>query len=104
MKIPKTVRKYCPNCRKHTEHKVILLKGSKQRKGLSWGARKGREGKKGRGNHGKFSKRPLSQRKRGVFKYTKRADIRIECSECGRQHIWTIEGRYKKVEYAAAIK
>lgn len=104
MKIPRTVKKYCPNCKTHTEHKVIIVKPSKQRTGLSWGARKAREGKKGKGNHGKYSKRPLSRRKRGVFKLAKGADLRIECTQCGRKHVWNIEGRYRKVEFVSAIK
>jgi len=103
MKIPKTVRKFCPTCRTHTEHKVVIVKASKQRKGLVWGARKAKEGKQGRGNRGKYSKRPLAQRKRGVFKLAKGVDIRIECVQCKRQMIWSIEGRYKKVEFATEV-
>jgi len=103
MKIPKTVRKFCPTCQTHTEHKVIIVKMSKQRKGLSWGARKAREEKKGKGNKGKYSKRPLAQRKRGVFKVAKGVDLRIECSQCKKQTIWHIEGRYKKIEYVTEV-
>ena len=104
MKIPKSVRKYCPTCNAHTTHQVAIVKTSKKRTGLVWGARKAREGKKGKGNRGKYSKRPLSQRKRGVFKLAKGVDVRIKCEQCGKQHIITIPGRYKRVELSATIK
>lgn len=104
MKLPKVINKYCPYCKTVTEHKVIIVKTSKTRRGLSFGARRGREGKKGRGNKGKYSKRPLSQRKRGVIKTSKGIDVRLECSVCKRQVIWKIHGRYKKVELSTAIK
>ncbi|MGC9079398.1 MAG: 50S ribosomal protein L44e [Nanopusillaceae archaeon] len=103
MKIPKEVNKYCPYCRRVTQHKVIIVKKKAQRTGLSWGARRGREGKKGIGNKGKYSKRPIAERKRGIFKSAKGVDLRLECSVCKRQHVWTIKGRYKKVELSTAI-
>ncbi|BFI73042.1 50S ribosomal protein L44 [Nanoarchaeota archaeon] len=104
MKIPKSINKYCPYCRKVTQHKVIIVKSVKARTGLVWGARRAREGKKGIGNKGKYSKRPLSQRKRGIIKTSKGVDIRIECQVCKKQSIWNITGRYKKVEYSTAIR
>lgn len=103
MKIPKTVNKYCPYCRKKTEHKVIIIKTVKVRRGLSFGSRRTKEGKKGMGNKGKYSKRPISQRKRGLFKVAKGIDLRLECNVCKKQHVWVIKGRYKKVEYSSAI-
>ncbi|BBL45619.1 50S ribosomal protein L44e [Nanobdella aerobiophila] len=104
MKIPKKVNKYCSYCRKNTEHKVIIIKSSKARTGLVWGSRRAREGKKGIGNKGKYSKRPLSQRKRGVIKTSKGVDLRIECSICKKQEVWNLKGRYKKVEFTTAIR
>ncbi|MEM0379611.1 MAG: 50S ribosomal protein L44e [Nanopusillaceae archaeon] len=104
MKLPKTVRKYCPHCNTITEHKVIIVKAIKARGGLSFGARRSREGKKGMGNKGKFSKRPISQRKRGLFKVSKGIDIRLECSKCKKKHVWNIKGRYKKVEISTFSK
>ncbi len=103
MKIPKVVSKYCPHCNKKTEHKVIIVKVAKTRTGLAWGARRAREGKKGIGNKGKYSKRPLTQRKRGIIKSSKGIDLRLECMVCKKQHIWHISGRYKKVEYSTSI-
>ncbi|MFZ8800679.1 MAG: 50S ribosomal protein L44e [Candidatus Nanopusillus sp.] len=104
MKLPKNVNKYCPYCREVKEHKVIIVKIVKARTGLVWGARRAREGKKGRGNKGKYSKRPLTQRKRGIIKTSKGVDIRLECNTCKKQSIWKITGRYKKVELSTAIK
>jgi len=104
MKLPKTINKYCPYCRKVTEHKVVIIKSVKARTGLVWGSRRAREGKKGRGNKGKYSKRPLSQRKRGSIKSSKGVDIRLQCNICKKQIIWEIKGRYKRVELSTAIK
>jgi len=104
MKLPKTVNKYCPHCRKVTEHKVIIVKNIKARTGLVWGARRARLGKKGIGNKGKYSKKPLSQRKRGNIKSSKGADIRLECNVCKKQTIWEIKGRHKKLELSTAIR
>ncbi|RDD52544.1 50S ribosomal protein L44e [Nanoarchaeota archaeon NZ13-N] len=104
MKLPRTVNKYCPFCKKTTQHKVIIVKTVKVRRGLSFGSRRAREGKKGMGNKGKYSKRPISQRKRGVFKVSKGVDIRLQCSVCNKQHIWVIDGRYKKVEISMFSK
>jgi len=104
MKLPKTVNKYCPHCRKVTEHKVIIVKNIKARTGLVWGARRARLGKKGIGNKGKYSKKPLSQRKRGNIKTSKGADIRLECNVCKKQTIWEIKGRHKKLELSTAIR
>jgi len=104
MKLPRTVNKYCPYCKKSTEHKVVIVKTVKVRRGLAFGARRAREGKKGMGNKGKYSKRPLSQRKRGVFKIAKGVDVRLVCNVCSKQHVWRITGRYKKVELSMFTK
>ncbi len=104
MKVPKTIRKYCPHCKAYTEHKVVIVRPKIQRGGLGWGARKAREGKKGKGNHGKFSKRPMSQRKRYNAKTSKGADIRLICTQCGKGRIMEVSGRFKKIELSAAIK
>jgi len=104
MKLPKTFNKYCPHCRKVTQHKVIIVKNIKARTGLVWGSRRARLGKKGIGNKGKYSKRPLSQRKRGIIKSSKGADIRLECNVCKKQTIWEIKGRHKKLELSTAIR
>jgi len=99
MKLPKEVRKYCPYCRRHTVHIVKIVKSAPRRGGLSFGARRAREAKKGKGNKGKYSKRPMSQRKRvGVKGGSKCPDIRLVCKECGKATIMVIGERLKKFE------
>ena len=75
MKIPSQIKTYCPRCRKHTEHKVTLYKKGRESK-LRWGARKHEWEKKGYGGQ----KWPEQKRK---AKTTKKAVLKLECSECG---------------------
>lgn len=94
MKIPKTQRKYCPKCDKHTEHKVKKesvgprLNPSEQSKGQRRSSRR----EKGYGNSGKSSKQI------GGEKPTRRVDLRYECQECGREQIIGKGFRVKRLE------
>ena len=101
MKLPKTMKRYCPYCRKHTEHKVMqskrkgpsaLTKGSKKR------ARK-RGAARGHGNLGRYSKPAISKWKMTGKKASKKTDLRYECSVCKKQHAQRKEIRSKKVEF-----
>ncbi len=101
MKIPKTVKRHCPFCKKHTQHKVSIAK--KKTPGsahpLSHGSKKRREFGKGMGNLGtKGSKPALTKWKRTGKKLTKKTDFRYECSVCKKQHSQRKGIRAKKVE------
>ncbi len=102
MKLPKTVKRYNPVLRKHTEMKVSLAKkrtpgatspmsqGSKVRRGFG----------KGHGNLGTRGSKPAASKfKMGNKKRSKRADIRFECQESkksfGKKHTF----RAKKIEF-----
>ena len=66
MKIPKLMRRHCPYCKKHTDHKVAQSK-KKQPSSLSYGSkvRAKRRGKAtGAGNLGRYSKPAVSKFKR----------------------------------------
>ncbi len=88
MKIPKTIKRYCPFCKKKTEHKVTdissgakrssLKKGSKQRARLRGLAR-------GMGNLGRYSKPAVSKFKR-KRKTTKKTNLLYTCKECKKSH------------------
>jgi len=82
MKFRKSVKRFCPYCRKHTEHKVFLAKkrapsslkyGSKVRARMRGKAR-------GSGNLGRYSKPPVTQWKMTGKKQTKKNDLRYQCT------------------------
>ena len=102
MKIKKTIHRYCPFCRKHTEHKVSqskrktpfsthpLAKAGKKRRGFGHGF----------GNRGTRGSKPAI----GSFKMTgkkssKKTDLRYECKICKKTHVQRKGFRSKKIEF-----
>jgi large subunit ribosomal protein L44e len=104
MKLPKTRKKYCPTCKKHTEHKII--EGKKKTRGsahpLSWGSKvriRGR-GHLGVGNHGKYSKPAITKWRMAGRKTSKKTDLRFQCGVCKKMHASAGGGfRARKVEF-----
>ena len=101
MKIPKAVRRHCPYCKKHTEHKVTQSKkknpgsltyGSKYRARLRGKAR-------GYGNLGRYSKPAITKWKMTGKKSTKKTDLRYECKECKKMHAQKWGFRAKRIEF-----
>ncbi len=103
MKIPKTVKRLCKKCKKHTEHKVHnqsfrgLGKTHTQSKWSKTRVKK-RGLRRGVGNLGRFSKGALSKWKRYGAKSTKKTDLRYTCSVCKKTSIQAQGIRAKKVE------
>ena len=103
MKLPKSMKKYCPKCKAKTEHKVSQVK-AKTRSGthpLSKGSdsrlrKKGQ--KRGAGNLGRYSKPPIARWKRTGAKTSKVIALRMECTQCKKSWQTTL-GRSKKVEF-----
>ena len=92
MKMPQIVRKYCPFCKKHTEHKIRRERiGSKSRRALAEGQRRFKRILKG---YGGFP-RPNPK---GREKPTRKVDLRFQCQECKREHIIREGFRVKKFE------
>jgi len=100
MKVPKSIKRYCKHCKKHTQHKVAqskkrspssLKKGSKYRAKLRGQAR-------GVGNWGKYSKPAINKWKRTGVKNTKKTDFRYTCSVCSKTSVQSKGIRAKKVE------
>lgn len=100
MKIPKTVKRFCKTCKKHTEHKVSQNKkknassfsrGSKVRARLRGRAR-------GVGNLGRYSKPAVTKFKRTGAKQTKKTDLRYTCAVCKKASCQKSGIRSKKVE------
>jgi len=101
MKLPKTVKRYCPYCRKHTEHKVSLSK-KRQPSSLTYGSkvRARRRGlARGHGNRGRYSKPAISKFKMTGKKQTKKTDLRYECNVCKKSHAQRKGFRAKKIEF-----
>ena len=104
MKLPKTVKRYCPFCKKHTEHKVSSAKrktpgsvhpmgyGSKTRARLRGAAR-------GHGNLGRYSKPAISKFKMTGKKVSKKTDLRYTCKECKKTHVQKKGFRAKRLEF-----
>jgi large subunit ribosomal protein L44e len=101
MKIPKSIKRYCPFCKKHTEHKVSQNKTknpSSLKKGSKYRARR-RGQARGFGNLGRYSKPAISKFKRTGAKTTKKTDLRYECKICKKTHAQKQGIRAKKVEF-----
>jgi large subunit ribosomal protein L44e len=93
MKVPKKITTYCPRCRKHTEHSVMLYKAGKRR-ALAEGERRYRRKQEGYG-----SKRKPEQKR--FAKTTKKQVLKLKCSVCG--YISHRRGiRLKKLEITEA--
>jgi len=78
MKIPRTIRGYCPHCNKHTELDVERVK-NRPRSELRRGQRRFRRVTAG---YGGFP-RPKPE---GREKPTKRVHLRYRCRECKKAH------------------
>ncbi len=101
MKIPKTVKRLCKTCKKHTEHKVAANK-KKTASSLSHGSKirarlRGRA--RGNGNLGRYSKPAVTQFKRTGAKNTKKTDLRYTCGVCKKTSCQAKGMRLKKVEF-----
>jgi len=75
MNIPKTMRTYCPRCKKHMEHSVSLYKAGKPRS-PAWGSRRQERRQHGYGGQ----KYPELKR---TAKTTKKLTAKLECKTCG---------------------
>lgn len=91
MKIPKVQRRFCPRCRKHTEHEVHRISSGKKRREMAVGQRRFNRKLKG---YGSFPKSNPKDR----AKPTKKVDLRYECKTCKKQSTIGLGYRAKKFE------
>ena len=101
MKLPKTVKRYCPYCKKHTEHRMMLNKKRSPRS-MTYGSKlraKKRGSARGLGNRGRYSKPAITKFKMTGKKSSKKTDLRYECKECKKQHMKSKGFRSKRVEF-----
>jgi large subunit ribosomal protein L44e len=101
MKQPKEIKRHCPYCRKHTEHKVSIAKkrGRNQARPMSLQSTvrlRQRGQRRGFGNYGRYNK--PAKTKQGGKKLSKKTDFRYECKVCKKQHTQSAGIRTKKVE------
>lgn len=105
MKLPKSTKRFCPFCKKHTEHKITLqkFKGLNKSHPQSRGSQtrtKKRGRRTGCGNLGRYSRPPMAQRKRVGAKSSKKTDLRYTCEVCKKTHVQRKGFRSKKIEFA----
>lgn len=103
MKIPKEIKRYCPNCKKHTLQKVKNEKNRGKNRAhpmtqFSQIRMKLRGLSIGRGNKGKLSRGALNSWKRFNKKHSKRSDLRFTCTVCTKTNVSADKGvRSKKL-------
>lgn len=76
MKMPRTIKRYCPSCKTHTAQEVDRVKKRKASE-LAWGQRRFRKVTSG---YGGFP-RPKPE---GREKPTKRVNLKYTCKSCKR--------------------
>ncbi|MHA2399911.1 MAG: 50S ribosomal protein L44e [Promethearchaeota archaeon] len=89
MKYPRTIRRYCSNCRAHQPHNVSIYKKGKERT-LNHGRRRLEKKKRG---YGSFPKEIFHKN----AKVNKKTTPLLECSVCGKKH-YSKSYRAKRVE------
>jgi large subunit ribosomal protein L44e len=88
MKVPKKTNRFCPYCKKKTNHKIELVSTGGKRGAMKRGGRSRIEkrGKwRGLGSLGRYSKPPAKSYKRKTKSTTKKLLI-YTCSECKKAH------------------
>ena len=101
MKFPKTQKRFCTHCRKHTEQKVSQTK-KKPASSLSYGSKiraRKRGNARGTGNLGRYSKPAVTKFKMTGKKSSKKVDIRYQCLVCKKSSVRRNSFRAKKVEF-----
>jgi large subunit ribosomal protein L44e len=103
MKIPKTTKRLCPYCKKHTEHKIEVAKAKARSSARPLSrysrARTNARGlTKGTGNLGKYSMPPIKKRKMMNKKLSKKIDLRYQCQVCKKMSQRKEGFRARKVE------
>jgi large subunit ribosomal protein L44e len=91
MMIPKTQNRFCPKCKKHTEHVIHRVSSGKQRRSMAMGQRRFLRKMTGFGSFPKSNPHDRA-------KPTKKLDLRYECKVCKKQHMVGKGFRIKKFE------
>ena len=94
MIIPKVQMRYCPFCKKHTEHTVEEAKRRPRRENT----KSQRRFRRKLAGYGSFPK----ENPHGREKPTRKVDFRYVCKECKKKHSIGSGFRIKKIEFAKA--
>ena len=89
MKIPKKINRYCPYCKKKTEHKVTDVSSGHKRSSLKRGSierAKKRGLARGYGNLGKWGSKPAVTKWKRKTKTTKKTNLLYTCQICKKAH------------------
>jgi len=85
MKIPKKTTRYCPFCKKRTEHKIDIVGTGSKRGSLKRGSltrAKKRNAMPGKGNKGRYGSKPAIKSWKRKTKTTTRKVLIYTCQEC----------------------
>jgi len=85
MKLPKTTNRYCPSCKKKTEHKIKIVGTGFKRGTLTRGSiarAKLRGLGVGIGNKGRWGSKPAITKNKRKSKTTKKTNLMYTCQEC----------------------
>ncbi len=107
MKVPRTKKRYCPYCKKHTVHKVNLAAASRQRGALKKGSivRAMKRGRGvGTGNLGKWGSKPPVTRWKRKKKNIKKTNLTYTCEICKKTTVQRWGKRTGKVVFAEEKK
>ncbi|MFH1431383.1 MAG: 50S ribosomal protein L44e [Nanoarchaeota archaeon] len=89
MKVPKKTNRYCPYCRKKTEHKISEVSSGHKRGSLKRGSIQ-RAKKRGLGigfgNKGKWGSKPAVTKFKRKTKSTTKKVLLYTCKECKKSH------------------
>ena len=102
MKVPKKLKRYCPKCKKHTEHKVVMVSSGHQRGSLKRGSlqrAKLRNLGKGKGNLGKWGSKPAVTKFKMKVKNTKKTNLMYTCLTCNKSKAQKKGIRVKKIVF-----
>ena len=83
MKVPKTVKRYCPKCKVHTLQSVSHNKVGKKRGALSLGERRHKR-RSGITGYGGFPQPKPEKSARHRKKTSKKIDLLYKCSVCNK--------------------
>jgi large subunit ribosomal protein L44e len=104
MKLPKTTKRYCPYCKKHTEHKIVQIasghkRGAMKRGSIDRAKKRGRG--RGYGNLGKWGSKPAVSKFKRKSKSTKKTNLMYTCKTCKKSHMQKKGIRAGKVQIEA---
>lgn len=100
MKIPKTIKRHCPFCKKHTKHSVDRVKTSGRRPGSALKAGSRYRTIKLHKGYGGSPYPMIEHGKKYGAKSSQKLMLKYTCSECKKKHQSGSSKRIKKFEIA----